>query len=53
LLFLIVLLGGDRRTMKERVSGRISRALCWTATASMTVAAIVMVVSVWILPLLH
>jgi NRAMP (natural resistance-associated macrophage protein)-like metal ion transporter len=53
LLVLIVLLGGDRRTMKERVSGRISRALCWTATASMTVAAIVMVVSVWILPLLH
>ena len=42
LLVLIVLLGADRGVMGKRVSGRLSLTLSWIATASMIIAALVM-----------
>jgi NRAMP (natural resistance-associated macrophage protein)-like metal ion transporter len=50
LLILITLLGSDRKTMKDRVSGRLSQVLTWAAAAAMTVAAMVMIAGNWILP---
>ena len=45
LMVLIVLLGSSRDVMGERVSGRLSKTLCWAATAVMGVAAIALVVT--------
>lgn len=42
LLVLIVLLGSDRRIMRTRVSGPLSRTLTWAATGAMALAAIAM-----------
>ena len=46
LLALIVLLGSDPSFMGKRVSGSVSRALVWIATAAMGVAAVGLIVSV-------
>jgi Mn2+/Fe2+ NRAMP family transporter len=43
LMILIVVLGSDREVMHERVSGRLSRSLNWTATALMSIAALALV----------
>mgnify|MGYP003701308361 CR=1 FL=1 len=40
LLVLIVLLASDRKVMKERASGLLSKSLTWTATAIMAAAAV-------------
>ena len=40
LMILIVLLGSDRRIMKKRSSGWLSRSLTWTATALMSAGAL-------------
>jgi Mn2+/Fe2+ NRAMP family transporter len=45
LLILIVLLGSDRKYMKSKVSGLISKTLTWAATAAMTAAAIGLIVT--------
>lgn len=45
LLVLIVLLGSDRRFMRENVSGRVSRALTWITTAVMAAAAFALLVT--------
>ena len=45
LLLLIVLLGSDRKIMKESVSGKLSLSLTWIATIFMGVAAISMLIS--------
>ena len=45
LMVLIVLLGSDRKIMKERVSGRVSRSLTWIATAVMSVAAVALLIT--------
>ena len=45
LLVLITLLGSDRRVMGTHASGRLSRALTWTATGLMSAAAIALVVT--------
>jgi Mn2+/Fe2+ NRAMP family transporter len=50
LMVLIVLLGSDRSFMERRVSGALSKTLTWIATAFMSVAAIAMIVTSWILP---
>jgi Mn2+/Fe2+ NRAMP family transporter len=42
-LILIVLLGSDRRIMRARVSGALSKSLTWAATAAMTLAAFALV----------
>ena len=46
LLLLIVLLAGDRRVMKSKVSGRLSKTLTWSAAAIMTAAALALLVTV-------
>ena len=43
-LILIVLLGSDRTVMGNRVSGRLSLALTWTAALLMTLAAVTLIV---------
>jgi Mn2+/Fe2+ NRAMP family transporter len=43
LLILIVLLGSDRRIMRARVSGALSKSLTWAATGAMTLAAFALV----------
>jgi NRAMP (natural resistance-associated macrophage protein)-like metal ion transporter len=43
LLILIVLLGSDRKVMRERASGPLSRTLTWAATAVMSAAALTLV----------
>jgi len=43
LLVLIVLLGSDRAYMKDKVSGRLSKALTWLAIGLMSVAAVALV----------
>jgi Mn2+/Fe2+ NRAMP family transporter len=53
LLILIVVLGADPKTMKDHSSGRLSQALTWTAAAAMTLAAVVMMATEWILPRLR
>jgi NRAMP (natural resistance-associated macrophage protein)-like metal ion transporter len=45
LMILIVLLGSDRKVMGNKVSGRISKALTWIATAAMSVAAVALLVT--------
>ncbi|HKV88541.1 MAG TPA: Nramp family divalent metal transporter [Candidatus Dormibacteraeota bacterium] len=45
LMVLIVLLGSDRAVMGERTSGPISKALTWSATAVMSVAAIALLIT--------
>ena len=45
LMVLIVLLGSSRDVMGERVSGRLSKTLCWVATAVMGAAAAALVVT--------
>jgi Mn2+/Fe2+ NRAMP family transporter len=45
-LALIVLVGADRRIMKEHVSGKLSRTLTWLTTALMGAAALAMIVTV-------
>jgi len=45
LLILIVLLGSDRKIMKERTSGAISRSLTWITTGVMAVAAVALLVT--------
>jgi len=45
LLALIVLLGSDRKIMKGRVSGRVSRSLTWATTAVMSVSAMALLVT--------
>ena len=45
LLVLIVLLGSDRRVMKDKVSGPLSKGLTWAATALMTIAALALLVT--------
>ena len=45
LMLLIVLVGSDRRLMKDKVSGRLSRTLTWIATATMTAAAAGLIVT--------
>jgi NRAMP (natural resistance-associated macrophage protein)-like metal ion transporter len=44
LMVLIVLLGSDRKVMKDKVSGTLSRSLSWIATAAMSAAAVTLVV---------
>jgi Mn2+/Fe2+ NRAMP family transporter len=53
LLFLIVLLGSDRRFMKDKVSHLASRVLTWAAAILMSAAALVMIALNWVLPRLH
>ena len=48
LLILIVLLASDRKVMKEHVSGALSRTLTWAAAALMSVAALALVYTTWI-----
>jgi Mn2+/Fe2+ NRAMP family transporter len=45
LLILITLLGSDRKVMGEHTSGRLSRTFGWLATATMTIAAVLLVVT--------
>ncbi len=45
LLVRIVLLGSDPAVMKNRVSGRLSRALTWITTGFMALAAVAMFAS--------
>jgi Mn2+/Fe2+ NRAMP family transporter len=44
LMVLIVLLGSDRRLMKRRVSGPLSKLLTWIAASAMSAAAVALVV---------
>ena len=44
MLVLIVLLGSDRKLMKSKVSGLMSRTLTWCAALAMTVAAVALLV---------
>jgi NRAMP (natural resistance-associated macrophage protein)-like metal ion transporter len=48
LMVLIVLLGSDRKVMKSKVSGALSRSLTWTATAAMTAAALTLVLTTFV-----
>lgn len=48
LLMLIVLLGSDRKVMKDKVSGRLSKTLTWAATALMALAAVALVFTTFI-----
>jgi NRAMP (natural resistance-associated macrophage protein)-like metal ion transporter len=50
LMVLIVLLGSDRKLMKSRASGRISKGLTWIAAGVMSVAAIALLVTLIPLP---
>ena len=45
LMVLIALLGSDRTIMQERASGRVSFTLVWIATIGMTVAALLLIVT--------
>jgi NRAMP (natural resistance-associated macrophage protein)-like metal ion transporter len=49
LMVLIVLLGADRKVMKDKVSGALSKALTGIATAAMTAAAAALVMVTFIL----
>jgi NRAMP (natural resistance-associated macrophage protein)-like metal ion transporter len=49
LLVLIVLLGSDRSYMKERVSGVLSKTLTWLAAGLMSVAAVALLVTTFII----
>jgi NRAMP (natural resistance-associated macrophage protein)-like metal ion transporter len=50
LLVLIVLLASDRRIMRDRVSGALSKTLTWAATGAMSIAALALVWTTWIHP---
>ncbi len=45
LMILIALLGSDKKVMQKRVSGRVSFTLVWIATSSMTIAALLLIVT--------
>jgi NRAMP (natural resistance-associated macrophage protein)-like metal ion transporter len=45
LMILIALLGSDKKVMKKRVSGRVSFTLVWIATGGMTIAALLLIVT--------
>jgi Mn2+/Fe2+ NRAMP family transporter len=45
LMILIALLGSDKKVMQKRVSGRVSFTLVWIATTSMTIAALLLIVT--------
>jgi NRAMP (natural resistance-associated macrophage protein)-like metal ion transporter len=45
LMILIALLGSDKKVMQKRVSGRVSFTLVWTATSGMTIAALLLIVT--------
>jgi NRAMP (natural resistance-associated macrophage protein)-like metal ion transporter len=49
LMVLIVLLGSDRKVMKSKVSGALSKTLTWTATGAMTAAAAALLVVTFVL----
>jgi Mn2+/Fe2+ NRAMP family transporter len=48
-MVLIVLLGSDRKLMKDKVSGALSRSLTWIGAAAMTAAALALVLFTFIL----
>jgi Mn2+/Fe2+ NRAMP family transporter len=50
LMVLIVLLGSDRKFMKDKVSGRVSKALTWLAAGVMSAGAIALLVTLIPLP---
>jgi Mn2+/Fe2+ NRAMP family transporter len=50
LMLLIVLLGSDRGVMGPKVSSGLSRVLTWAATVAMTLAAVALVVSLFLKP---
>src|ERR1700694_1120927 len=45
LMILIALLGSDKKAMEKRVSGRLSLSLVWIATLGMTIAALLLIVT--------
>jgi NRAMP (natural resistance-associated macrophage protein)-like metal ion transporter len=45
LMILIALLGSDKKVMQKRVSGRVSFTLVWIATSGMTIAALLLIVT--------
>jgi NRAMP (natural resistance-associated macrophage protein)-like metal ion transporter len=49
LMVLIVLLGSDRKVMRDKVSGPLSRSLSWIATGAMSAAAVTLVVVTFVL----
>jgi Mn2+/Fe2+ NRAMP family transporter len=49
LMLLIVLLGADRRIMKDKVSGTLSKVLTWIGTAAMTAAAAALITVTFVL----
>jgi Mn2+/Fe2+ NRAMP family transporter len=46
LLTLIVLLGSDRKVMKSKASGMVSRTLTWAATGAMWIAALALLLTI-------
>lgn len=44
-MILIALLGSNEKVMEKRVSGRFSFTLVWIATGGMTIAALLLIVS--------
>jgi Mn2+/Fe2+ NRAMP family transporter len=44
-MILIALLGSDKKVMQKRVSGRLSLSLVWIATIGMTIAALLLIVT--------
>jgi NRAMP (natural resistance-associated macrophage protein)-like metal ion transporter len=49
LMVLIVVLGSDRKVMKSKVSGALSKTLTWTATGAMTAAAAALILVTFVL----
>jgi Mn2+/Fe2+ NRAMP family transporter len=49
LMVLIVLLGSDRKLMKDKVSGTLSKTLTWIGTAAMAAAALTLVLVTFVL----
>ena len=49
LMVLIVLLGSDRKVMKSKVSGGLSKTLTWIGTGAMTAAAVALVLMTFVL----
>ena len=45
LMILMALLGSDEKVMEKRVSGRVSFTLVWIATICMTIAALLLIVT--------
>jgi Mn2+/Fe2+ NRAMP family transporter len=44
-MILIALLGSDEKVMQKRASGRVSVTLVWIATSCMTIAALLLIVT--------